>query len=235
VRRTTAVIAAVAAALLLGACSDSTDAANVEPNGLAEKSALEIFQTGARTTTETTDVTTQGKLPVDGRASTLTSRFGGANAEALVVSKDYTFEVKTNGALIFVRGEEEFWVDLVGKTQAQRIGGKWARTLVDGPLAPFAQFVDLDFYFRASGRIEKGVEKEVAGRPAVSVIDPPSNTDATWWFATTGEPVLLRYRSGKNTSIDLSYDETVIVQLPPPEDTIDISAIKVSERKQKDS
>jgi hypothetical protein len=213
--------------LALTACTDESATENLESNGLQEKSAIQIFQEGARTTTESTDVVATGKVPVDKVDSEVVSRFGGVNAESTVVNDDYTLEIKTNGSLIFVKADEEYWVDQVGKTQALKIGDKWARSPIDGPLSQYSKFVDLDFFFRASGRIKKGDEDEVNGRPAIAVIDPPSNTDSRWWFATTGDPVLLSYESGEETAFDFAYDQVVLVDLPQPAETVDVTDIVV--------
>jgi hypothetical protein len=67
------------------------------------------------------------------------------------------------------------------------------------------------------------------------VTDPPSNTDASWWFATSGDPVLLKWESGEKTSFLLTYDETVLVTTPAADETVDINTISVPKGEDEDS
>jgi hypothetical protein len=222
-----------AVALVAAGCSDSTDPANQEPNGLADQDVVALFQTGARATTEASDVVVTGKTKVDGAAVDVTSRFGGDKAESSVVGKKFRFEVKSSGRVIFVRGDKAFWTNQVGSSEAQRIGNKWIRSLSEGALAPFNYFVDRNSLFRASGRIKKGDEGTVGDQPTIQVVDPPANTDSTWWFATTGDPVLVKCVLNGNSPYALDYSQVVIVDLPAPADTVDAAELRIPKSLQK--
>jgi hypothetical protein len=116
----------------------------------------------------------------------------------------------------------------VGRPQAVSINTRWAQSLVDGPLAQFNFFVDKNTFFKASGRLKKGQVVDLNGKQALTLIDPPSNTDSTWWVSTTGEPVMLKWTSGKKTKYTFSYDDVNVVTAPPAGETVNINDVKIA-------
>lgn len=225
-------VVALAVVVVASGCSDSSDQASSNPNGITDLSAIAAFQEGATSTTTTTDVTVSGTLDIEGSAASMTSQFGADKAQSKVDGAKSKFEVIKSGQVLYVKADGAFWSDLVGEFQGGKIGSSWATSSVDGPLASFNYFVDLNSFFRSSARITKGEVTDVAGRPALPLTDPPSNTNSTWWFATTGDPSALKYNSGKITRLTFSYDEPVLIEVPPVDQTIDVSTIKVPKAKQ---
>jgi len=211
----------------MAACGTDASNGSGEPNGIVDQSAITAFQRGAQATLAATDVVATGALPVDGVPSTVEQKFSGGSGEATVSSKASKYQVIRVGQNIYVRGDKEFWTDLVGSEQATKINERWAQSLVDGPLAQFNFFVDRNSYFPASGRITNGEVTTVNGQETLPIIDPKSNTDSTWWFSTKGEPVLHKYTSGKDTNFDIRYDDVVVIEAPPASSIIDIGSIKV--------
>ncbi len=229
--RTLAVTCAIA--LAAAGCSDANDPANQPSNGLADKGVVALFQTGAQATTEASDVVVTGETKVDGAAVKVTSRFGGDKAESVIVGKKFRFEVKSSGGQLYVRGDRTFWTNQIGRSEALRVGDKWISSLTEGPLATFNYFVDLDSLFRASGRIKKGDEVNVGDQPTIQVVDAPENTDSTWWFATTGDPVLVKCILNGDSPYSLDYSQVVLIDLPNPADTVDVAQLRVPKSLQK--
>jgi hypothetical protein len=201
---------------------------SAEANGIEDKSAVVAFIAGSEATTSRADIVYEGTVAVDGEKADIDAKIGGPRGQAAVVADDYRFEVITGGGQIFVRGDAAFWEKEVGKASAKKINDRWARSLQGGELQPFAQFTDIDTYLRASGRIKKGDVVDVGGEPALTISDPTTNTASTWWFATTGDPLMLKYTSGKETALVFNYDDAVFIDLPEPGDVVDISGIKFS-------
>lgn len=222
-------VAAVVCALVLpmAACGSDESTGSGEPNGIVDQSAITAFQRGAQATLAATDVVASGALPVDGVQSTVEQKFSGGSGEATVTSKAAKYQVIRVGQNIYVRGDKAFWTELVGSEQATKINDRWAQSLVDGPLAQFNFFVDRNSYFRGSGNITTGDVTTVNGQETLPIIDPKTNTDSTWWLSTKGEPVLSKYKSGKDTNFDLRYDDVVVIEAPPAASVIDIGSIKV--------
>lgn len=231
IRSLVTAVAVCALVLPVAACGTDTAATDGKANGIADQAAITVFQRGAQATLAATDVVASGELPVDGVQSKVESRFSGGAGEATVTSKSGRYQVVRSGQFIFVRGTQEFWTKLVGKEQAVKINDRWAQSLVDGPLSQFNFFVDRNSFFRASGKITKGEPTTTKGKPTIPIVDPKSNTDSTWWFSSTGEPVLDKYKSGAATNFTLSYNDVVVVTVPPAANAIDIGAIKVATNK----
>jgi hypothetical protein len=224
----------VAGVLLLFGCSDASDPANFEPNGLASNdNPVEIFQEGAETTVDSDDVTVTGTVTVNGARSEMTSRFGGSKAESVVTSRKSEYQVKANDRTIYVRGNSAFWTDLVGRSQASSIGDRWVVSPKDGPLAPFNYFVDLNSFFRASGNIKKGKAVQIEGRPAITIVDPPKGTDSVWAFATTGEPVAFSFKSGSTTALTFDYTGVNLIDMPNPADSVPVEQVRIPKSKQR--
>ena len=70
---------------------------------------------------------------------------------------------------------------------------------------------------------------DLNGKQALTLIDPPSNTDSTWWVSTTGEPVMLKWTSGKNTKYTFSYDDVNVVTAPPADQTVNINDVNIND------
>lgn len=212
--------------MVLAGCSDDTGVGAGDPNGIQNLGAIEAFQLGASTTTKATDVTVSGKQDVEGVSADLVSRFAADGAQSEIKSGKSTVGVIKTGGYLYVKADKAYWTPLVGGFQAGKIGTRWARSSVDGPLASFNAFVDLNSFFRTSARIEKGQVKDVDGVSALELIDPPTNTDSTWAFATDGEALALTYTSGTKTNVVFTYGEPVIVDAPPADQTVDVSGVK---------
>jgi hypothetical protein len=227
VRRKTlgSVVLVIACALIASGCSS---AKSEKPNGITDLAPIPAFQRAVNATQDATDVIARGALPVNGKAAVVETRFSGPNASATVKSKASTFQVIRTGQFIYVRASVEFWTPYVGRPQAVSINTRWAQSLVDGPLAQFNFFVDKNIFFKASGRIKKGTVVDLNGKQAFTLIDPPSNTDSTWWVSTTGEPVMLKWTSGKKTKYTFSYDDVNVVTAPPAGETVNINDVKIA-------
>ena len=214
----------IACALIASGCSS---AKSEKVLGIADVPPVAAFQQSVNATENFTDVTARGALPVNGKAAVVETRFSGPNASSTVKSKDSPFQVVRTGQFIYVRASVAFWTPYVGRAQAVSINTRWAQSLVDGPLSKFTFFVDRNTFFRASGRLKKGKIVDLSGKEALTLIDPPSNTNSTWWIATKGEPLMLKWTSGKNTKYTFSYDDVNVVTAPPAGETVNINDVKI--------
>jgi len=219
------VVLVISCALIASGCSSPK---SEKPNGITDLAPVAAFQQAINATENFTDVTARGALLVNRKAAVVETRFSGPNASSTVKSKDSTFQVVRTGQFIYVRASVAFWTPYVGRAQAVSINTRWAQSLVDGSLSKFNFFVDRNTFFRASGRLKKGEIVDLNGKQALTLIDPPSNTDSTWWISTTGEPLMLKWTAGKNTKYTFSYDDVNVVEAPPAGQTVNVNDVNIT-------
>jgi hypothetical protein len=227
VRRIAGVL--LAGALVAG-CGGTGDAAPTTAPRPTTGPAL-LIATRAASSAES-DVTITGTLGVESvqtkqdAAQAYSLNKGGAKARAVVGEGEDSFEVVTSPGFIFVKGSEEFWAALVGEQNAKQVEGRWLVAPEQGALQDFAQFTSVERLFRSSGNVTIGKDATVDGTAATTLVDPPEFTDSTWWVQEEGEPLTIKYSSGKFTRLDLSYDETNIIDLPTRENSVDFTLVQ---------
>jgi len=228
VRKTTAIVASTIGVLvlLLSGCSDPAPVAGTTPNGIQDLKAYPAFSKGSDATKAAVDVTARGTIGSQNKKSKITLQKGGPNARATVTGPTESYEVISVPGFLFVKTSPKAWTRLVGAENAKQIQGRWVVSSSQGQLESFSRFVDVGSFFRASGRIKKGPVTDVNGFESLSIIDPSTNTDSTWWFAINGEPLLQRYRSGPFTRLDFSYNVINAITPPNKDDIIDIASIQ---------
>jgi hypothetical protein len=119
---------------------------------------------------------------------------------------------------LYLRGRQ-FWLATAGAATAKRLGDRWVAVPRNG--APTQSFLSLQAFsrhvFAESGtrpKITKGESTKIAGRPAITLIDPVDRF--MLYVAATGPPFPLRIvdADGKH-HIDLSgYNAHVTIAKP---------------------
>lgn len=227
-RRSTIVLASLAcsASLLLSACAEPAQTEAKDTTKITDLAPYPALEKGRTATLAAKDVTATGTIDVEGKPATITIRRGENKTQATVKGPTGNYEVLGVPGYIFVKTSKKTWEKLIGTSAAAQVGNRWVVSSDQGQLSTFASFVDLRTLFRTSGRIKKGKATKVNGTPSIALVDPPTNTDSTWWFASTGEPLLLDYRNGPNTRLKFDYEQLNPITVPNPSDIADIGTLQ---------
>lgn len=239
-RPTRALLAAAAAAALVGGCGEVTTTGTAHPddapkpadNGVAALAPADILAKAKAAFPKVPSVHVVGAGASDGQQFGIDLKI--KNNEGATGSLDLgvggpdgtttlKLELVLIGQTAYLKGDDEFWKTLTGGDQlVSKLHGKWVKTTTQNErLKELLSFGDLAELGKAllepDGKLTKGAAKEIRGTTAIGLVEAGQD-GGTLYIATEGEPLPLQINEGgKSTgSVDFQdYGKPVELTAPP--------------------
>jgi hypothetical protein len=200
-------------------------------NGVASKSAADIFVAAQAAATGASAVHMSGTIMSGGAPITLDLHIVSAKGgTGHMTEKGAGFDVVRIGNKVYIRGSEAFFRGIAGAAAAQLLKGKWlVGSATTGELSAFTSLTDLRKFFVGAlgshGTLTKGRETTVNGQKVIAVTD--TSKGGTIYVATTGKPYPIELDSpgnGKQGKITFDgWNRTVTITAP--KGAIDVSKL----------
>jgi hypothetical protein len=191
--RPIAVIPALVAASLLAGCGSGAAASN----GVAAKSASQIYSSARAATAGASSVHYSGQLLNGGKTIALDIVAAGTRGGGTITFGGSTLHVVTSGTSLFLKATAAAWQQLgAPAATAKRIADRWLQTTTTnqtfGSLANFTNQSKLVGSITTKHRPTKGNETSIGGQKAITLID---KGNGELFVATTGKPYILEIKS----------------------------------------
>lgn len=227
--------AVLVGALTLAACGGTATKHQAKPkpvdNGVAAKTADEIFHASKDALRGASSVRVTGKTLEEGRTTELDLRLGKAGAQGTIKMDGSTLELLSVNGRLYLRGRE-FWRESGNQQLATLIGDRWVLAPASGSGAkaftPFKELTDIGSWadqLVPEGTISKGQTGTVNGQPAIALKDTDGSS---LWVATTGPPYPLRVepKPGAPDPENLDLREyNAPLNLTAPADALDLEKL----------
>ncbi|MGA4851178.1 hypothetical protein ACOBQB_34860 [Streptomyces sp. G5(2025)] len=139
-------------------------------------------------------------------------------------------EFLVTGDTQYMKGDEAFWKEAMGGSQASRMKDKWVKT----PNEKKEGFCDADDMFKSSELkgLKREKDAEVDGKNAAVLTKNKSGKKSTFYVATEGKPYFLKVvTTGKDdpgTMHFSDYGQPVEVKAPPASEVMDLKELMSS-------
>ncbi|MBB4662035.1 hypothetical protein [Conexibacter arvalis] len=194
-------------------------------HGIAGQSAERILDAARGAARAADSVRVDGDL---GEVAMELRLLRGRGATGRMSREGIDFELVVVDGAIHLRGGEEFFAQVVDRTSAARLGGRWLRVPADDPRFELVgQLAEMERLLRAAthpgdGPLRVGAVETVDGREAVGV----SGSNATLFVATTGEPLPLKLVGSAARPGEVAFsDWNEPVELTAPADAVDLAEL----------
>ncbi|WP_433335477.1 hypothetical protein [Spirillospora sp. CA-294931] len=212
-----------------GSAASSAPAATVSPaaakNGVETLPADQILAKATKAMKDSGSFQIKGKGSEGGQAMTMNLQVRGSSVLADITMGKMALRIIRIGDEVYIKGDQAFYSSLGGAEVAKLLGAKYMKGSVnDKQLRDIASLADPDELLKPDGKVTKGEQSRVNGRPVIALLD---GTQGKLYVATEGEPHVLAMDEGGNAGnrIDVTYDKTVEIKAPPADQTIDASKI----------
>ncbi|MFG1955916.1 hypothetical protein [Micromonospora sp. NPDC048830] len=215
-RRTALALAAVAA-LLAGCGGNAGDGADVAAwatpadNGIAALAPEQILERSLAATKAAKSFHIKGSAEDDGTPIRVDLKISGGDMHGTVTMQGATVEVLLVDDERFIRPDKKFWALSAGAEAAATItelmDGRWAVVPEDDQdLRGLFALAVVDKMFEPEGTVTKSEATEVAGTPAVGVVDEGGD-GGTLWVARFGEPYPVRIDAPAGEEGEMTFTE----------------------------
>ncbi|MER7332941.1 MULTISPECIES: hypothetical protein [unclassified Micromonospora] len=237
--RRTALALAVAAVLLTGCGEGAGDGVDVAvwatpaDNGVAGLTPEQILEKSLAATKAAKSFRIKGFAEADGTPIRLDFKFSGRDVHGTVTMEGATVEMLSVGGDRYIRPDKKFWALTAGANAADRIaillGDRWAIVPDDDKsLRGLFTLVDVDKLFEPEGTLTKNETTEVAGTPAVGLVDQGGDS-GTLWVARFGEPYPVRMDAPPDEEGQVTFTEFgapfAEIRKPAAADVVDLEKL----------
>lgn len=212
----------------------STPSPTPSANGVADKSAAEIVRLARRAFQDATSVQVKGNGSDDGVLYAVDVRIKGGKSgnggKGKVTISHNSLELLRIGEAAYVKGEADFWTDVVGDPAAgELLKGKYLKASSSDPrLEGILVFTDAELFAKtvleADGTLTKGERRTIRGAEAIGVDRKSGEESTTLYVATTGQPYPLQLQSTASAAdhaiLDFVYFDSPPNLTPPPADLV---------------
>ena len=242
--RSTLAVTVAALAVLAAGCqsTDNTGSAAAAPtsvapstpagNGIAALTADEILTKAKAALVAAKSFHVKGTTIEDGEKLTVDIKVAGKDVVGSLVTGKAKVELLAVGGKQFIRPNEAFWsVSGAGKQAhaiAQLVGTRWVKvTPGDKDLSDLFSLGEADTLLDPDGALTKGTEKEIAGVPAIGLVDA-GKPGGTLWVATTGEPLPLQLDGTDGSGATFSEFGKAFTEIKQPaaSDVLDLASLQ---------
>lgn len=200
-------------------------------NGIDKLSPAAILDRAKKASSGAKSVHARGKVHEDGQTFAVDLRIASKRSAIGDITMDrQSVKVILMGSAAYLKGDDKFLRAMGGQGAVALLSGKYLKFPADDKdfrdLVSLMSTSKLFSELRPEGKVTKGEQARINGRPAIALIDA---TGCGLYVATEGEPHILRVSAGKgcSESLDfLAYNEKVEVQPPPRDVVVDVDALK---------
>lgn len=215
--------AAVLLAVLLAGCGGSSSASSSSSsssNGLAGKSATQIFEATKAAASQAGSVHIVGSIVSSGKPIGLNMELlRGRGGKGTISEEGFSIDLIQTSSTVYINGSQAFYRHVAGATAAQLLQGKWLKAPADsGELASLSSLTDFGKLIGSalahSGTLSKGATTTIEGQPAIALND---SKKGTLYVATTGKPYPLeiaKHGSESGKVLFSGWDKPVALKAP---------------------
>jgi hypothetical protein len=222
-------LAVALTAVLVAGCGSSSKAA--QPNGMASKSADQVFAAAKAAATSASSAHVAGKLVSNGTAITLDlSMARDKGAKGSVSVNGLGFDLVKIGDTAYIKGSDAFYQHFAGPAVAQLIHGKWIKApTTSKQFRSFANLASVSGIFTEigahHGKLVNDGKTTYKGQPVGAIRDV--SDDSKLFVAATGAPYPVAIVGGrKNQSGSVTFsDWNQPVSLSAPSGAFDVSQV----------
>jgi hypothetical protein len=225
----TAPLALVLVAMMLGGCGGSSSSGN----GIESKAPAEIVAISKIAANSASSVHVSGSVVSNGAPITLNLELlAGKGGRGRISENGLSFDLIQVGKTAYISGSPAFYSHFGGSAAAQLFKGKWLKESTSsggfsalGSLTNLSQLVDSAL--ASHGTLEKGATTTVNGQQVLSITDPSHG--GTLYIATTGKAYPIQIVKSGASGGKILFDRwNEPVKLVAPKNAIDLSQLQAN-------
>jgi hypothetical protein len=206
------VLGALGTLTFLSACGSSSPT-----NGVASKSAVQIYSDAKSATEAASSVHISGRITSGSDKIGLNFVDSSRRSGGTISDNGTTFQIILSGHNVYLRGSKATMSKVSGSAAAgQLLGGKWLQTTTGnkdfGGLAGLFNLPKLINSIQPKGKLQKGPVSNVDGQSVVALID--STRKGTLYVATSGRPYMIELVGGPGEPGMITFDQYGSAQPP---------------------
>jgi len=198
-------------------------------NGVAAKSASQIYNEAKAATSGASSVRYSGQLQNSGKTISLDIVAAGRRGGGTITVQGATLNVVTSGTSLFLKASAAAWEKLGAPAAAAGlVANKWLQTTTSnksfGSFANFTNQSKLVGSISAKHTPTKGKQTTVGGLSAITLVD---KGNGTLFVATTGKPYILEIKSTQtNDSGTITFSDYNAAKPPAvPSNAVNINSL----------